>query len=315
MVTLLNNNDKIFPTIDIFTGDVRESLNKIEDQKIKLIITSPPYNLGKEYENKIRLDDYLKYQENIISLLIYKLNDNGSIVWQTGNYIEKGEIIPLDICFYPVFKKLGLILRNRIIWHFEHGLHCNKRFSGRYETAMWFTKSDDYTFNLDSVRVPSKYPGKLYFRGPKKGQPSCNPLGKNPSDYWKLEVINEEFESGIIDIPNVKCNHPEKTAHPCQFPVELIERFILACTNENDYVFDPFGGVGSTVIAAIKNKRNAIMCEINEKYVDIAKTRIELFKNGELKIRKLGTPIFQPSGREKICKTLSFCKQNQGGLL
>lgn len=91
-------------------------------------------------------------------------------------------------------------------------------------------------------------PASCTIRAKKKGQPSGNPLGKNPSDYWA--IISQEWENGIIEIPNVKSNHPEKTAHPCQFPIELIERCVLALTNENDWVLDPFGGVGSSLIAA-----------------------------------------------------------------
>ena len=314
-MSMLGNSSTLQPEARVFLGDVKHFLNHVDNHTFKLIITSPPYNLGKQYEKKTDLATYLAWQEEIISLLIPKLTEDGSIVWQTGNYVNNGEIIPLDICFYPLFTKFGLKLRNRVIWHFEHGLHCSKRFSGRYETALWFTKTDNYTFNLDPVRIPSKYPGKLHFRGPKKGQPSGNPLGKNPSDYWIFPMLQEEFESGIIDIPNVKCNHPEKTIHPCQFPVELIERFILACTNENDYVFDPFGGVGSTLIAAIQHKRNAMMCEINNEYVEIAKDRLEQFKTGRLKIRKIGKPIYQPTGNEKVSKIPESWKQSQGRLV
>lgn len=286
----------------IIKGDILDHIGDFSDGQFKLIITSPPYNIGKQYEKSVNLDDYLNWQQQIISKLINKLSNDGSIVWQTGNYVENGEITPLDICFYPIFKKLGLKLRNRIIWHFEHGLHCTKRFSGRYETALWFTKSDKYTFNLDNVRVPSKYPGKLYYTGPKKGQPSGNPLGKNPSDFWKLEYIEEEFQNGIIDIPNVKNNHPEKTAHPCQFPIELIERFILACTNEHDYILDPFGGVGTSLIASIKNNRHGIMCEVNDEYIKIAEERIHKLSTGELKMRPIGKQIYKPSGNEKVSK-------------
>lgn len=114
-----------------------------------------------------------------------------------GNYVNNGEILPLDIMLFPIFNRLGLHLRNRIIWHFGHGLHCANRFSGRYETILWFTKTDDYIFNLDSVRIPQKYPNKKYYKGEKKGEFSSNPLGKNPSDVW--------------EIPNVKSNHVEKT--------------------------------------------------------------------------------------------------------
>ena len=226
------------------------------------------------------------------------LAPSGSLCWQVGNYVENGEIFPLDIYYYPVFKSLGLKLRNRIVWHFDHGLHASKRFSGRYEVMLWFTKTDNYTFNLDSVRVPSKYPGKTYFKGDKYGQPSGNPLGKNPSDYWKL--IAHEWEQGLWNIPNVKANHPEKTIHPCQFPIELVERCVLALTNEGDFVLDPFSGVGSALLASLKRGRRAIGCEKDKMYLDIARTRIAKLEAGELPYRPLGKPVHQPTGREKV---------------
>lgn len=154
----------------------------LPDASMKLIVTSPPYNIGKAYEKKSSLDAYIQSQAQVISECVRLLHPKGSICWQVGNHVQKGEIVPLDIILYHLFKDHGLKLRNRIIWHFEHGLHCSKRLSGRYETIMWFTKSDDYTFNLDPIRVPSKYPQKKYFKGPKAGQLSGNPLGKNPSD-------------------------------------------------------------------------------------------------------------------------------------
>lgn len=294
----------------LICGDVLEYINDFQDAQFKLVITSPPYNIGKQYEKRSHLDAYLKWQASVIDAILPKLSPEGSLVWQVGNYVDAGEITPLDICFYPMFKKFGLRLRNRIIWHFEHGLHCNKRFSGRYETALWFTKSDDYTFNLDAVRVPSKYPGKLYYKGPKKGLPSGNPLGKNPSDFWTLQYVAEEFDEGICNIPNVKNNHPEKTAHPCQFPVELVERFVLACTNAGDYIFDPFGGTGTTVIAAVKNGRDAAMCEINREYIDIAKARIQKLTTGELKTRPLGKPIYSPSSHCAISQVPQAWRQD-----
>ncbi len=255
----------------------------------------------------------MEWQEQVLKECIRVLDENGSIVWQGGNYVEKGEVYPLDVLFYPIFKKLGLKLRNRIIWHFEHGLHCKNRFSGRYETLLWFTKNDSYTFNLDDVRVPSKYPGKLHYKGPKKGQPSGNPLGKNPSDYWY--GIKEEWIEGVMDIPNVKCNHPEKTEHPCQFPVELVERCILALTNEEDWVFDPFGGVGSTAIAALKHNRKIMMIDLENKYIQIAKRRIDLFLKGQLKLRPLGKEVYKPTGKEKVAQVPQSWKKQQGILL
>ena len=123
---------------------------------MKLIVTSPPYNLGKSYETRARLDAYVEQQTRVITECVRLLHPHGSLCWQVGNHVDAGEIFPLDILLYDIFKQQGLKLRNRVIWHFEHGLHCTRRLSGRYETIMWFTKSNDYTFNLDSIRVPSK---------------------------------------------------------------------------------------------------------------------------------------------------------------
>lgn len=281
-------------------GDSLETLKKLPDNYFKLAISSPPYNLGKQYEKQTNLQSYLGRQQENLQQLARVVSKNGSIVWQVGNFVEDGEVFPLDIYFYPIFKSLGLRLRNRIIWHFEHALHASKRFSGRYEVLLWFTKSEEYTFNLDTVRVPAKYPGKLHYKGDKKGRPSGNPLGKNPSDYWTL--IAEEWETGIIDIPNVKSNHPEKTIHPCQFPIELIERCVLALTHENDWIIDPFGGVGTSLIAALKHNRKGMIIERDAQYVEIARERIKSFQNGTLKIRPLGKAIHQPTGREKVTR-------------
>lgn len=278
------------PIHKYIVGDSLLKLPKIENEKFKLIITSPPYNIGKEYESKTSIDNYLKDQNKILQELIRVLHPKGSICWQVGNYIQNGEVFPLDFYYYNLFKDFGLKLRNRIIWHFGHGLHSSKRFSGRYETILWFTKTDDYTFNLDPVRVPSKYPGKKHFKGPKKGEYSSNPSGKNPSDIW--EIILEDWEKEIWNIPNVKSNHAEKTEHPCQYPIELVERCVLALTDENDWVLDPFAGVGTTILASIKNHRNVVGIEKFRQYVNIGQQRISELNEGKLKYRPLGTPIF-----------------------
>ena len=274
------------PSVDFvnFQGDVRELLPEIPNEFVQLVVTSPPYNLGKPYEKKIKLDDYLKQQEEIITECVRVLSKTGSICWQVGNYIDKSEITPLDIVLFPIFKELGLHLRNRIVWQFGHGLHASKRFSGRYEVILWFTKTDDYAFNLDNIRVPQKYPFKKYFKGPKKGKLSSNPLGKNPSDIW--------------DIPNVKANHVEKTIHPCQFPVELIERLVLSLTKPSDWVFDPFMGVGTTAIAALIHQRKAIGAEIMPEYSQIIVDRVHAAEEGTLRIRPMERPVYDPNDKD-----------------
>jgi adenine-specific DNA-methyltransferase len=252
----------------------------LNDASMQLIITSPPYNIGKSYERRLKIDDYLATQASVISECVRLLHPNGSICWQVGNHVDKGEVFPLDILLYPIFKSHGLRLRNRIVWHFEHGLHCSNRLSGRHETILWFTKSDKYEFELDPIRVPSKYPGKKHFKGPNAGKLSGNPKGKNPGDVWIF--------------PNVKNNHVEKTIHPCQFPVELVERFVLSLTNDGDSVFDPYMGVGSSIVAALKHNRNGYGCDVVAEYVRIAKQRIRKLSDGTLKTRAMNKPVYDP---------------------
>ena len=253
----------------------------IPSERMKLIVTSPPYNLGKAYETRAPIDTWLQSQKRVIGECVRLLHPQGSICWQVGNHVEKGAIIPLDAILYPVFREQGLRLRNRIVWHFGHGLHCTKRLSGRYETINWWTKGDDYTWNLDPIRVPSKYPNKRHFKGPRVGEPSGNPKGKNPSDVWVF--------------PNVKGNHVEKTTHPCQFPVELVERLVLSMTNEGDAVLDPYMGVGSAVIATLMHRRVAYGCDLVPEYVNAAWERVRLLYAGSLRTRPMGKPIYDPT--------------------
>src|SRR5262249_13374426 len=128
--------------IVIAPGDCLGTLKTLPDGLAKLIITSPPYNIGKEYETATHLDRYLTALSPIVDELIRVLSPSGSLVWQVGNYVEDSEIFPLDIFYYPFFKQHGLKLRNRVVWHFAHGLHASKRLSGRYEVLLWFTKTD-----------------------------------------------------------------------------------------------------------------------------------------------------------------------------
>jgi len=283
------------PNIHFIQGNALSILDELPEKIFDLIITSPPYNLGKEYESKRTFDEYLEEQSKIICKLIPLLSDQGSICWQIGNTLNRKtkEIVPLDFYFYKLFKEQNLFLRNRIIWFFGHGYHATSRFSGRYETILWFTKTDKYIFNLDNVRIPSKYPGKRYFKGPNKGKLSGNPKGKNPGDVW--EIIINDWDKEIWEIPNVKANHIEKTEHPCQYPIELVERCILALTNVDSWILDPYAGVGSTQLAAYKTQRNAVGIELYQKYIDIGKKRLELLKSGKLQTRPLTKPILDPS--------------------
>ncbi|MBV9010189.1 MAG: site-specific DNA-methyltransferase [Verrucomicrobia bacterium] len=264
----------------VYPGDCRELLAAIPNGAIQLVVTSPPYNIGKQYESRLQLNEYVRQQREVITECVRTLHAQGSLCWQVGNYVESGAIIPLDSLLYPIFHELDLKLRNRIIWHFEHGLHCSRRLSGRYEVILWFTKSDDYIFDLDPIRVPQKYPGKKYFKGPKAGQYSCNPLGKSPGDVWT--------------VPNVKSNHVEKTDHPCQFPVELIERLVLSLTRVDDWVLDPFLGSGTSIIAAIRQGRRGVGAETVSEYRRVAADRIQAAAEGSLRVRPMQRAVFDP---------------------
>ena len=260
-----------------YKGDCLDLLDRLPDESVQLIFTSPPYSIKKEYEKGQNLADALAFQEELIEDCFRVLKPEGSICWQVGNYVDGkgGERVPLDILLYKVFRRLGLKLRNRIIWHYGHGMHARHFFSGRYETIMWFTKNDDYTFNLDPVRVPQKHPTKRFYKGPRKGELSCNPLGKNPGDVWK--------------ITNIKNNHPEKIpgGHPCQFPLELVDRAIKSMSRPGDIVLDPFGGVATTLVSAMKNKRVGIGAEINSDYHKTGLARIRSASKKMSKIKSL----------------------------
>ncbi len=283
-------------TYKIRQKDAFRSVSHMRESSVHLVVTSPPYNLGKSYERRTELDKYLQPYEKFIQHLHRVLTNEGSVCWQVGNYVADGNVIPLDVVFFPIFERAGFVLKNRIVWHFRHGLHANKRFSGRYETILWFSKSDSPTFNLDPVRVPSLYPGKRGFKGPRKGRLTGNPAGKNPSDVW-ADVVLDDWESCFWDFPNVKSNHPEKTVHPCQYPVELAERCVLALSNEGDIVLDPFLGVGTTAIAAIRHNRNFVGYELDRTFVKEARSRVQLERRGKLATRTIGTPIPRPSGK------------------
>ncbi|MCL1513748.1 site-specific DNA-methyltransferase [Parasaccharibacter sp. TMW 2.1891] len=270
------------PEFTLFNEDSTKRLKKFEDNSIDLTLTSPPYCIGKAYDIYTSIDGFREVNQSIMEEVYKKTKNGGSICWQVGHHIKNGEIIPLDFIVYDMFSRMdhNIKLRNRIVWTFGHGANCKKRFSGRHETILWFTKGDNYFFDLDSVRIKQKYPGKKYYKGKKKGEYSCNPLGKNPGDVW--------------EIPNVKANHIEKTLHPCQFPIALAQRIIRALCPPRGIVLDPFMGVGSTGAASMIEKRNFRGIEIDKKYHDVAKKRIERAQQGVLQYRDMSTPIFDP---------------------
>ena len=257
----------------IINDDVLTALGKMKSGSYNLIMSSPPYNIGKSYEKRVSMDDYAAWMEQVATELIRVLRDDGAICWQVGNYIENGEVFPLDHLFYKIFcQQFGLKLRKRIIWSFGHGLHCTRRFSGRHETILYMTKSDQYTY-------------------------CCDPLA--PADI--REVVERDWDNEIWEIVNVKSNHPEKGAsHPCQFPVEMVERCLLMLTKPGDAVLDPFCGVGSTLIACERWNRIGTGIDKEKSHCIEAADRIKKLHAGTLKTRPMTKKIHEPKPAKNI---------------
>lgn len=273
----------------LFQGDALTLARTLPAESVDLVFSSPPYCMGKKYESSTSVSDFTASHQNLLPELVRALRPGGSICWQVGYHIGKNEITPLDFLAHEIFSRAGgLRLRNRIIWSFAHGLHAKKRFSGRHEVILWYTKGDAQGFDLDAVRVPQKYPGKRSYQGPKKGEFSGNPLGKNPGDVW--------------DVPNVKGHHVEKTVHPCQFPVALPLTFVRAVCPPRGLVLDPFMGVGSAGVAAAIGGRRFLGGELCEEYVDIAKSRIRTAREGNAVYRPLEQPIHAPKPTDAVAK-------------
>lgn len=288
----------------LIQADVSDALDLIPDEAAQLVLTSPPYNLRKIYERDkaMSLEEYVAWLTPVVKKICKKVAAGGSVCWQVGNFVRDGEVFPLDYYFYNMFVDQGFKLRNRIIWKFNFGLHASKRLSGRYETLLWFTKSDEYIFNLDPIRVPQLYPGKRHSakKGEKAGKPSGNPLGKNPSDFWVFSGDNCFNENPIWEMPNVKAKHPEHTIHPCQFPHELAERCVLAFSNAGDVVLDPFIGAGTSAIAAIKAERRIVGIDRSPEYIKLTHERVQALRAGELELRRSGKEVRKPVPGERV---------------
>ena len=275
-------------TIQLVNTDAVAFLKNLPDASVDLLVTSPPYFIGKEYDRSSSVTDFENEITRAVEIARNKIKDGGSMCWQVGYHVKDNAAIPLDIIVYNVVSKYPEFkLRNRIIWTFGHGTHSSRRFSGRHETILWFSKGDSYAFDLDSIRIPQKYPGKKHYKGPKKGAWSGNPSGKNPEDVW--------------GIPNVKARHVEKTAHPCQYPVALVRRLIKALTPVGGLVVDPYMGVGTTAVACALESRRFAGCDLEANYVSIARARVESARAGTLKVRD-DSPVRAAVPTEKVAK-------------
>jgi len=246
--------------VAIYQMDCLEGMKLLPDGLVNLTITSPPYNIGKEYEELTHIDDYLNWCEKWISE-IYRLTSNNGTFWLNVGYLEapdKGLAVPIP---YLLWDRTSFYFLQEVVWNYAAGVACKKRFSPRNEKLLWYVRDrNNYTFNLDAIRDPNvKYPNQK-----KNGKLKCNPLGKNPTDVWQITKVTSGKNRSSI----------ERAPHPAQFPIALVERMLKASSNEKDVILDPFMGSGSTADCAIRNNRYVIGFELNEKYIDHSKERI-----------------------------------------
>lgn len=231
------------------------------DSCVDLIVTSPPYNIGKEYEHRRSLEDYLGWCSEWLHEL-HRIAKPRASFWLNLGYCEvetRGRAVPLA---YLMWNRSPFYLHQEIVWQYGAGVSARRAFSPRNEKFLWFVKDPEtFTFNLDAVRDPNvKYPTQK-----KNGKLKCNPLGKNPGDVWYFAKVTSGANRAS----------PERTAHPAQFPLAVIDRIVKACSNPGELVFDPFLGSGTTAEAALLNGRRAAGSEIRPDYVKIASARLE----------------------------------------
>lgn len=249
----------------LYAGDCLDLMKKIDPAFVDLTITSPPYNIGKEYEEPMSLENYLDWCKNWISE-IHRVTKHQGAFWLNIGYLEipeKGKAVPIP---YLLWDKTPFYFIQEVIWNYGAGVAGRKFFSPRNEKLLWYVKDqENYVFNLDDIRDKNvKYPNQK-----KNGKLKCNPLGKNPSDVWQIPKVTS----------GANRSSKERMPHPAQFPIALIDRIVKASSNPNEIVLDPFFGSGTSAIVALSNGRKFVGFEINKKYCDLAVERIERYKN------------------------------------
>jgi len=249
----------------IFNEDILKGIEKVPANSIDLVVTDPPYCLGKDYGNdsdKLKPKQYLEWSKNWIDAVIPKIKNTGSfyifLTWQHSPEIFS-------------YMKRKLIMINEIIWDRKVPSMggSTRKFSSVHDNIGFFVKSKDYYFNIDAIRIPydeetKKARTRSIFVGEKWLE-----IGYNPKDLWSVSRIHAE--------------DPERENHPTQKPLEIVERIIKASCPEQGIVLDPFMGSGTTAVACVKLKRNYIGFEINPKYCGMIEERIKKIKsNGPL---------------------------------
>jgi adenine-specific DNA-methyltransferase len=258
---LLGPPDYSAPGISLYNRDCLSAMQQLQSGLIDLTVTSPPYNIGKAYEQPLELAEYIEWCSQWLGEIGRLTSERGAF-WLNLGYVEKpgaARALPLT---YILWNRVPLYLIQEVVWHYGAGVAAKRSFSPRNEKFLWYVKNESgYTFNLDDVRDPDvKYPNQK-----KNGKLKCNPLGKNPSDVWLFPKVTSGTDRAS----------PERTEHPAQFPVAVIERIIKACSNRGDVILDPFMGSGTTALVAVQLGRPVLGFEVSPRYMEIARLRLE----------------------------------------
>lgn len=243
----------------VATGDSLQLLQLLPDESVDLVLTSPPYNIGKSYERVLPIDDYLRWCESWLAEL-HRICAPAGSVWINVGYLSvpgRGTAVPIP---YLLWGLTELHLVQEVVWFFRAGVGCRRRFSPRNEKLLWFVKdARGYDFDLDSVRDPDvRYPQQR-----RHGRLRCNPAGKNPTDVWEIARVTAGRRKAAERVP-----------HPAQMPLALARRVILSCSRPDQVVLDPFFGSGTTAVAALTEGRLAVGLERRSDYVALAEHRI-----------------------------------------
>lgn len=254
----------------LYHGDCTDLLAALPDESIDLTVTSPPYNIGKEYERPLALEDYLDWCGKWMAE-IYSVTRPTGAFWLNLGYVPvegRGKAVPLP---YLLWNASQFFFLQEVVWHYGAGVTARRSLSPRNEKFLWYVKDPSkYTFNLDAIRDPNvKYPNQK-----KNGKLKCNPLGKNPTDVWSIPKVTSGRNR----------SSKERTPHPAQFPEAVIERVVEGSSNPGEVVLDPFVGSGTLVLVAHRLDRLAVGFELRRDYLDIAVARIE-------KLRSAGTEL------------------------
>jgi adenine-specific DNA-methyltransferase len=254
------------PGFILYNGDLTQFLDRLSTSKlqVELTLTSPPYNIGKVYEQPMTIDEYIQWCSRWMCQ-IHNITQTNGAFWLNVGYLEvpeKGLCVPIP---YLLWNKSPFYLLQEIVWNYGAGISTKTRLSSRNEKWLFYVKNPgEYTFNLDDIRDPNvKYPNQK-----KQGKYRCNPLGKNPSDVWEFPKVTTGKN---------RCSR-ERTRHPAQFPLGIVERVIRVSSHPTDLVLDPFAGSGSTGIAAFGLGRLFLGFEIKSDYCEMAIERFEQFK-------------------------------------